>query len=93
MDPIRWSPPPGWPSSWASRTCAVVDAHLVHAGRRRASAPGRVRAGHIPGAVFFDIDEIADHANPLPHMLPTPDDFADAVRRLGIGRLRPHRGL
>ena len=42
-------------------------------------------AAHIPGAVFFDIDGISDHGNPLPHMLPTPPAFATAVRRLGIG--------
>ena len=42
-------------------------------------------AAHIPGAVFFDIDRIADHATPLPHMLPGADDFAEAVSALGIG--------
>src|ERR1700679_2763327 len=39
---------------------------------------------HIPGAVFFDIDGIADHATDLPHMMPEPQAFATAVRRLGI---------
>ena len=42
-------------------------------------------AGHIPGAVFFDIDEIADTATGLPHMLPDPIAFSSAMRRLGIG--------
>ncbi|WP_297295124.1 3-mercaptopyruvate sulfurtransferase [uncultured Methylovirgula sp.] len=42
------------------------------------------RASHIPGAVFFDIDEIADHSTNLPHMLPTPEAFAKAVGALGI---------
>jgi thiosulfate/3-mercaptopyruvate sulfurtransferase len=42
-------------------------------------------AGHIPGAVFFDIDGIADKTIDLPHMLPTPDDFARMVGGLGIG--------
>ncbi len=42
-------------------------------------------AGHIPGAVFFDIDEIADTASPLPHMLPAPEKFASRMRKLGIG--------
>jgi thiosulfate/3-mercaptopyruvate sulfurtransferase len=42
-------------------------------------------SAHIPGAVFFDIDEIADRSSGLPHMLPTPQAFADAVGRLGIG--------
>jgi thiosulfate/3-mercaptopyruvate sulfurtransferase len=40
---------------------------------------------HIPGAVFFDIDEIADTTTTLPHMLPPPEKFASRVRRLGVG--------
>jgi thiosulfate/3-mercaptopyruvate sulfurtransferase len=40
---------------------------------------------HIPGAVFFDIDEVADHSSSLPHMLPSAEDFARAVGALGIG--------
>lgn len=40
---------------------------------------------HIPGARFFDIDAIADHGTPLPHMLPSAQDFAAAVGKLGIG--------
>lgn len=39
---------------------------------------------HIPGAVHFDIDKVADHSSPLPHMLPEPADFAIAVRRMGV---------
>lgn len=38
----------------------------------------------IPGAVFFDLDAVADHASGLPHMLPSPADFAAAVGALGI---------
>ena len=40
---------------------------------------------HLPGAVFFDIDAIADTTSGLPHMLPSPDAFARAVGALGIG--------
>ena len=40
---------------------------------------------HIPGAVYFDIDEVADEASPLPHMLPDPVRFSSRVRRLGLG--------
>jgi thiosulfate/3-mercaptopyruvate sulfurtransferase len=40
---------------------------------------------HLPGAVFFDIDGIADRASGLPHMLPSPEVFAKAVGALGIG--------
>ncbi len=39
---------------------------------------------HIPGAVRFDIDAIADHSTDLPHMLPSPQVFAQAMRDLGI---------
>ena len=42
-------------------------------------------AAHIPGAVFFDIDEIADQTSALPHMLPSPERFAECVGRLGLG--------
>lgn len=40
---------------------------------------------HIPGAVFFDIDDISDTNSSLPHMLPAPEKFASRVRKLGIG--------
>jgi thiosulfate/3-mercaptopyruvate sulfurtransferase len=40
---------------------------------------------HIPGAVFFDIEQIADQATDLPHMLPKPEAFSSAMRDLGIG--------
>ena len=43
------------------------------------------QAAHIPGAVYFDIDEISDHGAGLPHMLPPPEAFALHMRRLGIG--------
>ncbi|MEJ8573789.1 3-mercaptopyruvate sulfurtransferase [Microbaculum marinum] len=43
------------------------------------------REGHIPGAVFFDVDGIADTTSPLPHMLPRPEAFSSAMRKLGIG--------
>lgn len=40
--------------------------------------------GHIPGAVFFDLDAISSHATDLPHMMPEPPEFASAMRKLGI---------
>jgi thiosulfate/3-mercaptopyruvate sulfurtransferase len=62
----------------------VVDAsYYVPAQKRDARA--EYRAGHIPGAVFFDIEKIADDSTDLPHMLPGPDQFAEAVGALGIG--------
>jgi thiosulfate/3-mercaptopyruvate sulfurtransferase len=43
------------------------------------------RDARIPGAVFFDIDAIADRSSELPHMAPSPEVFADKVGALGIG--------
>lgn len=40
---------------------------------------------HIPGALFFDIDEIADTNSTLPHMLASPEKFASRMRRMGVG--------
>jgi len=41
-------------------------------------------AGHVPGAVRLDIDAVADRASPLPHMLPSPADFAAAAGAMGL---------
>jgi thiosulfate/3-mercaptopyruvate sulfurtransferase len=43
------------------------------------------RAGHIPGAVFFDLDAFSDPDSPLPHMLPEADQLASRLGDLGIG--------
>ena len=40
---------------------------------------------HIPGAVFFDIDDIAMPGTSLPHMIPSPGLFAGKMAALGIG--------
>src|ERR1700712_2962881 len=42
-------------------------------------------ASHLPGAVFFDVDAVSDHSNPLPHMFPTAEQFGRDVGGLGIG--------
>lgn len=63
---------------------AIVDAswHLPNVSR---DAHAEYLAERIPGAVFFDIDEIADTASPYPHMLPSPEKFASRMRKAGIG--------
>lgn len=62
----------------------VVDAsyYLPHEGL---SGRTEFELQHIPGAVFFDIDEIADSDSDLPHMLPAPEKFSSKVRKLGLG--------
>ena len=42
-------------------------------------------AGHIPGAVYFDIDDVAQPRTSLPHMIPTPERFAEKMAERGIG--------
>ena len=61
----------------------IVDAawYLPAAGR---DARQEFARGHIPGAVFFDHDAIVDPASDLPHMLPSPGEFARRVGALGI---------
>ena len=63
----------------------LVDAtwFMPDAGR---DAQAEYLAGHLPAAVFFDIDAIADTTSQLPHMLPTPAAFGHALGRLGIGQ-------
>jgi thiosulfate/3-mercaptopyruvate sulfurtransferase len=62
----------------------VIDAswYLPTSGR---DARGEYADGHIPGAVFMDLDAVSDPATDLPHMLPAPDHFARAAGALGVG--------
>jgi len=62
----------------------VVDGTYVMPASGR-NARAEYQAGHLPGAVFFDIDAIAAPESTLPHMLPTPPAFAAAVGALGLG--------
>ncbi len=62
----------------------VIDAswYLPDQGR---DPRAEYQAAHIPGARFFDIDEIADLRSPLPHMAPPPEKFIARMRAMGIG--------
>jgi thiosulfate/3-mercaptopyruvate sulfurtransferase len=62
----------------------IIDAswHMPDEGR---NAHGEYLEEHIPGAIFFDIDEIADTKSSLPHMLPPPEKFSSRMRTMGIG--------
>ncbi|WP_430465521.1 3-mercaptopyruvate sulfurtransferase [Tabrizicola sp.] len=48
-------------------------------------AKAEYQAAHIPGARFFDIDEITDSRSNLPHMAPPPEKFMSRMRAMGIG--------
>jgi thiosulfate/3-mercaptopyruvate sulfurtransferase len=56
--------------------------HLPTANR---DAYAEYKAAHIPGAMFFDINDIADEKSSLPHMLPSAAKFASRMRKMGIG--------
>jgi thiosulfate/3-mercaptopyruvate sulfurtransferase len=62
----------------------VIDAswYLPDMGR---DAKAEYKAAHIPGARFFDIDEITDSRSNLPHMAPPPEKFVSRMRAMGIG--------
>jgi len=62
---------------------ALLDATWAPKGTRP-DPDALYAAGHIPGARRFDVDQIADHGSPLPHMLPTPELFAAEAGLLGI---------
>lgn len=62
----------------------ILDASWFMPGDPR-DARALYAAGRIPGAIYFDIDEIADTSSSLPHMLPSPEKFASRMRALGVG--------
>ena len=61
----------------------VVDGSWYLPGSGR-DAGAEYRAGHIPGAVFFDLDATSDARTSLPHMLPREDEFAARMQALGL---------
>ncbi|GAB1377849.1 3-mercaptopyruvate sulfurtransferase [Pararhodobacter aggregans] len=56
--------------------------HFADSGR---NAREEYEAEHIPGARFFDIDEISDQRSALPHMAPPPEKFISRMRAMGVG--------
>lgn len=62
----------------------IIDARMAPPGQEDRNVAQEYRSGHIPGAVFFDIEALSDHTSPLPHMMPRPEAFAVAMRELGV---------
>jgi thiosulfate/3-mercaptopyruvate sulfurtransferase len=62
----------------------ILDASWHMPGSDR-DARAEYEAVHIPGARFFDIDEIADQRSPLPHMAPPVEKFMSRMRAMGVG--------
>lgn len=76
-------------TAWLEQNLHQPDLRIVDATyylpMQQKNARAEYDERHIPGAVFFDIDEIADSTSTLPHMLPPAEKFASRVRKLGIG--------
>lgn len=64
----------------------IIDARMAPPGQEDRNVAQEYLHGHIPGAVFFDIEALSDQTSPLPHMLPRPETFAVAMRELGINQ-------
>jgi thiosulfate/3-mercaptopyruvate sulfurtransferase len=78
---------PSWLATRLQNPSTVVlDATLPPVGvTPRVDTRAHYLETHIPGAVFFDIEELSEQATTLPHMLPTPEDFSRSMSALGIG--------
>jgi len=76
-------------TDWLARHLDAPDVRVVdgshHLGNAGRDARAEFGEAHIPGAVFFEIDDISDSASDLPHMAPPPEKFAARVRKLGLG--------
>ena len=70
-------------SRLGTRGLMVVDASWYLPGSGR-DPRAEYLAGHIPGAVFFDLDASSDRTSPLPHMLPAAAEFAPRMAALGL---------
>jgi thiosulfate/3-mercaptopyruvate sulfurtransferase len=89
------TPPPSPTSRWLVATDWLAerlnDPNLIPVDgsyflpTQKRDALAEHKSGHIPGAVFFDIEAVSDHSTDLPHMLPGPNHFSEAVGALGIG--------
>jgi thiosulfate/3-mercaptopyruvate sulfurtransferase len=80
----RWLKSTEWlAAQLANKDVVIVDGSYYLPAQKR-DAKAEYIAAHIPGAVFFDIDAVADDSTDLPHMLPGPDQFGQAAGALGI---------
>lgn len=75
----------GWLAEHLDAPDLVVLDGSWHLPAEKRDALAEYREGHIPGALFFDIDKLSDETSPLPHMLPGTVKFASAMKQMGIG--------
>ena len=80
----RWLKSPEWLANQLGKPDVVVIDGSFYLPAQNRNAREEYLAKHIPGAVFFDIDKVADHSTDLPHMLPGPTQFGRMAGALGI---------
>ena len=84
MTGSRWLRSTEWLASQLGKPDLVVVDGSFYLPAQNRNAREEYLAQHIPGAIFFDIDAVADHSIDLPHMLPGAKQFAQMVGALGI---------
>ncbi len=76
-------------TDWLARHLDDPDIRILDASwylpEMKRNARAEYELGHVPGARFFDIDEISDHRSGLPHMAPQPEKFISRMRAMGVG--------
>ena len=80
----RWLKSTEWLASQLGNNNVVIVDGSYYLPTQNRDAKAEYIAAHIPGAVFFDIEAVADDSTDLPHMLPGPDQFGQATGGLGI---------
>ena len=84
-DASRWLVETSWLADHLHAPDVIVLDGSMHLPTAKRDARAEYEAQHIPGARFFDIDQISDKSSALPHMLPSPAQFASHVKKMGIG--------
>lgn len=76
-------------TDWLARHLEAPDVTIVDASwylpEHQRDPHAEYEREHLPGALFFDIDEICDLESPYPHMLPSPEKFSSRMRKMGLG--------
>jgi thiosulfate/3-mercaptopyruvate sulfurtransferase len=76
-------------TEWLAGELGAADLRVADASwflpEYKRDAQAEFAEGHIPGAVFLDLDSFADKGNPLPSMLPPPEQLASRMQALGLG--------
>ncbi|HWK96191.1 MAG TPA: 3-mercaptopyruvate sulfurtransferase [Pseudolabrys sp.] len=80
----KWLKSTEWLAGELGKPNVVVVDGSYYLSTQKRDARAEYLEAHIPGAVFFDINEIADHSTDLPHMMPGPAQFGEAAGKLGI---------